>query len=75
MSTAKIAQVFITTLSDMLEDERQRKEARLRARHRAHAERFRQTFLAGPIDSGSSAEWTGVGAQTPERVVQRMLDQ
>lgn len=39
------AEIFITTLSELRDDERERQRARLRLQHRAHAERFVQASL------------------------------
>lgn len=58
------AEVFIRTLTELLDAERERQKERLRRRHKAHAERFVKAFQARVGRSGHPSQWAGQGGQT-----------
>lgn len=51
------ANVFIKTLAEMLESQRAVRSVRLRRQHKAHAERFMQTYRTGPDDGLQPLTW------------------
>jgi hypothetical protein len=64
------AQVFIKTLTELRDDERALKKARLRMQLKAHLERFAQGFRSDFADSRQTPDWSprsNMAAQKPER--------
>ncbi|MBL4918994.1 hypothetical protein [Szabonella alba] len=51
------AQVFISTLTEMLESQRALRSLRLRRQNKAHAERFIQTYRNEPDDGLQPLSW------------------
>lgn len=51
------AEMFIQTLADMLDDERERQSVRLRRQNKARAERFVQAFWAKFESVGRPSKW------------------
>lgn len=58
MSSEPTVNVFIKTLAEMLESQRERRTVRMRRQHKAQAERFLQTYRAGPDGELQPLSWT-----------------
>lgn len=53
------AEMFIRVLAQLVENDRRRQQAHLRAMHKAHAERYKQAFAADDCDDiARTAAWT-----------------
>lgn len=64
------AEMFIKTLTELRDDERALKKARLRVQLKAHLERFAQGFRSEVNDSRHTPDWSprrNMAAQKPER--------
>lgn len=52
-------EMFMRVLAQLVENERKRHKTRLRAMHKAHAERYKQAFAADDCDDiARTAAWT-----------------
>ncbi len=52
------AEMFIQTLAQMRDEDRERRKFRLRLEVKAHAERFMKAFRTNVNDSRHPSEWT-----------------
>lgn len=66
------AEIFIRTLEEMLDRERQVPKARQRLWIRAHVERFVSKFRTDPDGARPASEWTPTGKRTPEDAPSRI---
>ncbi len=68
------AEIFIKTLEELRDDERERQKVRLRLQHKAQAERFMKAFRAEFDDSRRPSEWTPQSKPTGREAVRQVRD-
>lgn len=75
MSRRTQAEIFIQTLEEMLDHERERKKARLRRQLKAHVKRFVAQFRTDFNGVRRPSEWTPQGRRTAPETVPRFRDE